>query len=421
MKKRFWVILMSCLMVIPVICGFSACGKDDGINITVWVGEGTEKLTKELITEFNDTNDLGVKFNATVEMVSESKAAGDALSKKDSAADIFCFAQDQLARLVQGQMLMTLGSSSTTFIEENNSADSVEAAKIGGEIKAFPLTADNGYMMFYDKSVVKAEHIGSLEDILDDCKAAGKNFSMNLTKEGGAWYAMSFFYATGCKSEWTIDNTGKFINYDDTLNSPEGITALKGIRKVLTSGVYSSSSEASEFNAATKSAVLISGIWSYKAAKTALGDNLGVAHLPSFWVDANENEQKDEGESYQMVSYLGYKMLGIKPQKDAQRSRYLQALAQFLTNKQSQMKRYQEVSWGPSNKELAADSTIDNECLQALKGERTVSQGQYPTNWWSELLTVVGGVEKGSEIKDSTMSTLLTTYQGNLPGVMTAG
>lgn len=421
MKKRFWVILMSCLMLLPVICAFAACGNNDGINITVWVGEGTEKLTKELITEFNDTNDLGVKFNATVEMVSESKAAGDALSKKDSAADIFCFAQDQLARLVQGQMLMTLGSSSTTFIEENNSADSVEAAKIGGEIKAFPLTADNGYLMFYDKSVVKAEHIGSLEDILKDCEAAGKNFSMNLTKEGGAWYAMSFFYATGCKSEWTIDNTGKFINYDDTLNSPEGITALKGIRKVLTSSAYSSSSEASEFTAATNSAVLISGIWSYKAAKTALGSNLGVAQLPSFWVDANENGQKDDGESFQMVSYLGYKMLGIKPQKDAQRSRYLQALAQFLTNKQSQLKRYQEVSWGPSNKELAADSSIDNECLQALKNEKTVSQGQYPTNWWSELLTVVGGVEKGDDIQDSTMSTLLTKYQGSLPSVMSAG
>ena len=421
MKKRFWVILMSCLMTIPVLGGVAACGNDDGIDVTIWVGEGTESLTKELITEFNNTNDLDIKFNATVEMVSESKAAGDALSKKESAADIFCFAQDQLARLVQGRMLMTLSSSSTTFIEQNNTADSVEAAKIGGEIKAFPLTADNGYLMFYDTRVVKAEHIGSLEDILADCKAAGKNFSMNLTEEGGAWYAMSFFYATGCKSEWTIDNNGMFINYDDTLNSDEGIIALKGMRKILTSGVYSSSSEASEFTAATKSAVLISGIWSYKAAKTALGDNLGVAQLPSFWVDANGNEQKDEGESYQMVSYLGYKMLGIKPQKDAQRSRYLQALAQFLTNKQSQMKRYQEVSWGPSNKELASDSSIDNACLQALKTERTVSQGQYPTNWWSELLTVVGGVKKSGEIQDATMSTLLTTYQGNLPSVMSAG
>ena len=121
-----------------------------------------------------------------------------------------------------------------------------------------------------------------------------------------------------------------------------------------------------------------------------------------------------------MTSYLGYKMLGIKPQKDAQRSRYLQALAQFLTNKQSQLKRYQEVSWGPSNKELASDSSIDNECLQALNSEKTVSQGQYPTNWWSELLTVVGGVEKG-EVQDSTMSELLTNYQGKLPQVMQEG
>ena len=415
MRKKIVLIMLCVLLVATALVGFAACNKDDGIKITVWVGEGTEGLTKELINEFNETNELGIKFSPTIEMVSESKAAGDALSKKESAADIFCFAQDQLARLVQGKMLMTLSSSSTTFIVENNDADAVEAAKIGGEIKAFPLTADNGFLMFYDKTVVSEEHIASLESILADCKAANRNFSMNLTGEGGAWYAMSFFYATGCKSEWVIDNNGKFTNFDDTLNTDEGITAIKGMRKIFTSGVYSASSEASEFSAGIKSAVLISGIWSYNAAKKALGDNLGVASLPSFEVD---------GQTYQMKSYLGYKMLGIKPQTDAQRSRYLQALAQFLTNKASQQKRFEAVSWGPSNKELINSDAVNNsQCLKILKSQPTVSQGQYPTKWWNELLAVLGNTYMKDNRVIETMteeeiSLLLDGYQRNLPDVM---
>lgn len=411
MRKKIVLIMLCVLLVATALVGFAACNKDDGIKITVWVGEGTDGLTRELIEEFNKTNELGIKFSPTIEMVSESKAAGDALSKKESAADIFTFSQDQLARLVAGGMLMNLGSSSTSFIEENNDKDSVDAAKIGGEIKAFPFTADNGFFMYYDKTVFKdkEEDLKDLDKILADCVAAGRNFSMNLDKEGGAWYAASFFYATGCVSEWTTDANGTFINYNDTFNSDEGVIAMKGIKKVLSSGCYSASDKIGEFNAGTKSAVVVSGIWDYNAAKTALGDNLGIAPLPSFTVD---------GESYQLVSFLGRKMLGIKPQKDATMSRNLQALARFLTNKECQQKRFEAVGWGPSNKELqASDAVKASVCLKVLAEEKSVNQGQYPQEWWAEVQSLAGG----ANVEESTMRQKLSTYYGNLPGVMQQG
>ena len=421
MRKKIVLIMLCVLLVATVLVGFAACNKDDGIKITVWVGEGTDGLTKQLIDEFNATNEFGIKFNATIEMVSESKAAGDALSKKDSAADIFTFSQDQLARLVAGGMLMNLGSTSTSFIEENNDADSVEAAKIGGEIKAFPFTADNGFFMYYDKDVFKGEKENDLNDldaILTDCKAAGKNFSMNLDQEGGAWYAASFFYATGCVSEWTTDANGAFINYNDTFNSDNGVIAIKGIKKVLSSGCYSGSDKIGEFNAGTESAVVISGIWDYNAAKTALGNNLGIAPLPSFWVDENGNDMRDEAETHQLVSFLGRKMLGIKPQKDANMSRYLQALARFLTSKECQQKRFDAVGWGPSNKELQeTDAVKASECLKVLAEEKSVNQGQYPQSWWAEVQSLAGN----ANAEEATIREKLGIYYGNLPGVMQQG
>ncbi len=410
MRKKIVLIMLCVLLVTTALVGFVACGPSDGdggIAIKVWVGDGTGALTRQLINEFNETNEFGIKFFPTIEEVSESVAAGDVLAKKDSAPDIYTFAVDQLARLVDGGMLMDPGSSATAFIEENNDEGSVEATKIGGEIKAYPLTADNGFFMYYDKRVVAEEHIGSLEQILADCKAAGQNFSMNLDKDRCAWYAASFFYATGCVSEWRTDASGKFSSYNDTCNSPEGMIALKGMQKVFDSGCYYASDKVGTFDTGIKSAVVVSGIWDYNAAKQILEENLGVAPLPSFTVD---------GKSYQLVSFLGRKMLGIKPQKDANMSRYLQALAKFLTNKESQLKRFEAVGWGPSNKEVQNDERVKaSVCLDVIARSKTVLQGQYPDKWWTYFQAMVGGANGA---KEDQLQSLLSTYTNNLPDAM---
>lgn len=399
------MLLMSVLMIIPVVCGLVGCNKDGDYDyeITVWVGEGTDTLTKQQIERFNKTNEDGVKFKATVEIVSESKAAGNAISTPASCADIFCFAQDQLARVVHSNLLASLNSASVKSITENCDEASIEAAKIGDTVRAFPFTKDNGYFMYYDKRVVATEHVGSLEDILADCEAAGKNFSMNLTKDGGSWYSAAFFYATGCRSEWTTDANGNFTNYDDNFLSDEGVVALKGLQKVLKSSRYISSAEVADLSAATPSAVVVSGIWGYKAAQQALGADLGVAPLPSFTVD---------GESYQLVSYLGSKLMGVKPQSDPYRAAYLQKLAIYLTSEECQKERFEAVGWGPSNIEAAKQAS--SPALDVLlKQAKTTLQGQYPTNWWAKLDTMVGNA-KTSESDDASLNALLTTYNNAL-------
>lgn len=413
MRKSFLAILLSFAMVIPVVCGLSACGNDGDYDyaITVWVGEGTDAFTKEQIQRFNETNEDGIKFKATVEIVSESKAVGNATSAPQSCADIFCFAQDQLARAVHANLLMPLNTLSKNAIEQNCDELSQEASKIGGTIRAYPFTSDNGYFMYYDKRVVKEEHIGSLEEILADVESykdssgKGRNFSMNLTEDGGSWYAASFFYATGCVSEWVTDEEGNFIDYTDTFKSPEGVIALKGMQRLLQSSAYNPSTEVSDFKAAIPSAVVVSGIWGYKAAQQALGENLGIAPLPSFTVD---------GTSYVLKSYLGSKLMGVKPQSDPYRGAYLQKLAIFLTSEECQRARYEAVGWGPSNVNAAKD--VSSPVLSVLYAAETTPQGQYPTNWWAKVDTMVGSVQttKVDEALDTSLNNLLNTYYNSL-------
>lgn len=415
MKQKLLSLALCVVMLTLAVYGLVACdgnkGDDKTYNITVWVGEGTKTLTEKQIAKFNETigRELEIKFNPTVEIVSESKAAGDAISKQQSAADIFCFAQDQLARLVQSGILAPLNSASVDAIKEND-AESVTAATIGTSVRAFPMTADNGYFMFYDKSVVAEDHIGSLEAIIADCVAAGKNFSMNLTKDGGSWYAASFFYATGCVSEWTTDENGIFTEYTDTFNSDNGVIALQGMQKLLKSGVYNASAEVADFSAGIKSAVVVSGIWGYNAAKEALGDNFGIAPLPSFNVD---------GKDYQLVSYLGRKLMGVKQQSDPYRALYLQKLAMYLTSEECQLERFEEVAWGPSNKNLQSNAQImASPALAALNQTKTVLQGQYPANWWSKVELVTGNAQSASDVQ--TLKDILNTYFNSLPSLITA-
>lgn len=414
MKKKLLSLAICLVMLTFVVYGLVACdgGKDDGTayDITVWVGEGTKTLTEKQIAKFNETNEWGVKFNATVEIVSESKAAGDAISKQQSAADIFCFAQDQLARLVQSGLLANLNTASIDAITSTNDEESVTAATIGSSVRAFPMTADNGYFMYYDKSVVSDDHVGSLEAIIADCESAGKYFSMNLTEDGGSWYAASFFYATGCVSEWETDENGYFVDKVDTFNSAEGVIALQGMQKLLKSGAYRASGEASDFNAAIPSAVVISGIWDYNTAKSALGDNFGIAPLPSFNVD---------GTDYQLVSYLGRKLMGVKQQSDSYKALYLQKLAIYLTSEDCQLQRFEEVAWGPSNKALQSNSAVmASPALAVLSQTKTVLQGQYPANWWSKVELATGNARNATDV--ATLENILQTYYNSLASLIVA-
>lgn len=424
MKKKLIALTLCVLLVLSALLVLTACDKDGDYDyeITVWVGEGTKELTENQIAAFNETNEWGIKFKATVEIISESVSVGNAVQKPADCADLFCFAQDQLATAVRSNLLASLNGASVDFIKQNNDEASWQAATIGNDVRAFPMTSDNGYFMYYNKDVVAESHVGSLESIIADCQAAGQNLSWNLP---GGWYAAAFFYATGCRSDWEINDKGAFVNYQDDFNSDNGKIALKGIEKVFAMGDrYVASDKVSTFSAGTPSAVVISGIWDFKAARTILGNKLGIAPLPSFTVD---------GTSYQLPTFLGHKFMGVKPQSDAYKALYLQKLAMYLTGETCQRQRFEEVGWGPSNLALQDDETVTSDALEALAATKQVLQGQYPINWWTEVETMMGQAKQNMDsiratesdpnnwhLADTTIANLLESYQGNLGKLISA-
>lgn len=380
-------------------------------NVTLWVSEleGVAAQFESQIDAFEAANP-GVVITPTIEGITEADSATKMLSDVDAGADIYCFAQDQFARLVQGNALSKLGQGAAQIVKESNDAGSVGAVTSGTDIYAYPLTSDNGYFMYYDKSVVKETSVDSLEAIIADCQAAGRKFSFET--ETNAWYTAGWFFGTGCDSVWTTNSEGKFVDVVDDFNSDKGLIAVKGMKKLVSSDVFVNSSNAADFDAAIPSAVVVSGTWNYSVALEALGENLGVVDLPSFEVD---------GQSYHIGSYSGNKLLGVKPQADATRAAVLHKLAQYLTGETAQEERCVEFGWGPSNKAVQGKECVtSNPALAALGQQNNYAkpQGQINGAWWD-----VAGVI-GTDVKAATdeagLKAALEKYETSLRGIFTA-
>ena len=383
--------VLSLVLVLSMVLALAACKKDDNkkvqaqtFDIKVWVPEAAVELTQKQIADFNASNKDGLTFNATVEKVSEADAATTMITDVESGADIYFFAQDQTARLIAASALSKLGVAAQKSITEANAAGVVAACLSGNEMYAYPLTADNGYYMYYDKRVVADADVDDLTKVIADCEKAGKTFCFEMGTS--AWYLASFFFAEGinCHSDWKMSDDGKeFIAVDDNFNSEKGLIAARGIYELVSSKAFVSSSQATEFDAAVPAGVVVSGTWDYETASKALGDNLGTADLPSFTVD---------GKSYHLGSYNGCKLLGVKPQTDGNKSVAVHKLAQYLVSEAGQLERFNALAWGPANTNAQKnDAVLANPGLKALlqQAPYSVPQGQISGAWW-DIAKVIG-------------------------------
>ena len=404
--------LIALLLAMAMTFALVACGGEDKVDtaelagtydITMWVSEldGVAELTQQQIDKFEEAYP-GIIINAAIEGVTEADAGSKVVADVASAPDIYCFAQDQLARLVQAAALAQPGKSAAETIKAANDAGSVAAGTVAGTLYAYPMTSDNGYYMYYDTSIISEEDAEDMAKIIAACEANNVKFRYALEN---AWYTASFFFATGCHSNWTMDAEGNFNAVDDTFNSAEGMAAMKGMQMLAQSPCYDSNADIF-----TDAGVVITGIWNANAAADHFGANLGATDLPSFTVD---------GKTYHLGSFTGNKLMGVKPQTDAKRAAVLSLLAQFLTNEQCQLERYELFQWGPSNKNAQSSEAVQsNASLAALakQGEYGQPQGQIHGSWWDigKLL----GAEAKAATSEADLQKALDDYTAAINGVL---
>jgi arabinogalactan oligomer/maltooligosaccharide transport system substrate-binding protein len=417
MKKRVLAVLLSTAMVASLsACGSSSSSSTSSTStdtttstattedfdygsgeITLWVAEEVVDLTKTLAEGF--IADKGIDYTINVEAVGEGDAAGNMITDVQGGADIYGFAQDQISRLVSAGALQTLtGTGFDTWVEESNDNGAVGAATVGSTLYAFPMTSDNGYFLYYDSSVVT--NPDSLEDIIADCEAAGKNFYFEINS---GWYQTAFFFGTGCELTYDTDDDGNFTACNVDYASDAGVVALKKIVEVSSSSAFQNGSSLSDAN---NVGAIVDGTWDSSAAQEILGDNYACAKLPSF--------TGSDGNTYQLGGFGGFKLLGVKPQTEAGKLRACLELAQYLTDTEAQLARFNSNGWGPSNLDAQADSAVQADpALAALAAQLNycIPQGNYPGEYWDLATSLGDDVISGNITTTTTDDDLMAVLQ----------
>lgn len=392
MKKILSLVLALAMML--SLCSFASAEGFSG-EIKIWVAENVVEFTKTQVEAFKAANPEYANMTVVVEPVGEGDAATKMITDVEAGADIFGFAQDQLGRLVAANALEVVFEDNVAIIEQANDAGSVAAVKMGDEMYAYPMTSDNGYFLYYDKSVVTDPT--DLAKVVADCEAAGKNVYFEINS---GWYQTAFFFGAGCTLTYSTDNLGNIVAMDCNYASANGVKALKSMIALAKSPVFVNGSSASN---ATNLGAIVDGTWDAGAIKGILGDNYAAVKLPTV-------------DGYQLGGFGGFKMLGVKPQTDEAKLAACDALALFLTSGEVQLARFEAVGWGPSNLEAQQSDAVKSDvALSALGAQLAfcVPQGQYPGEYWS-LATALGDdilADKYDAYTDEQLMEVLVTFQ----------
>lgn len=369
----------------------------DTVSLKVWASEEDQALTTELLEKFKETYP-DVTFDIQLGSESESTAKDTILADVEASADVFAFADDQINEMVAAGALQEVSATYTYDVANANAAGSVEAATVDGKLYAYPMTADNGYFMFYDSSVFTEEDTQSLEKMIEVAQAAGKKIAMDVSN---GWYIYAFFEGAGL--ELSLNDDG--VTNTCTWNGAGGTDVAQSILDLFSSGVLVDMDDENQATAIAEGTVVacVNGTWRAETAQEAWGENYAATKLPTFNV---------AGEPKQMSSYSGYKLIGVSPY--SKNVGWSMLLAEFLTNEDSQTARFEARGLGPANIAVAeSDAVKSNPAISALAAQAAFATPQrVGGNFWSPAETLGQILASGNPDGTDLQTLLDTTVDG---------
>ena len=367
------------------------------VDLTVWASEEDQDLTTKLIDNFKGQYP-DVDFNITLGAESESKAKDDILVDVEAAPDVYAFADDQINELVNAGALQAVQATYTYDVASANLAGSIEAATVDGTLYAYPMTADNGYFMFYDSSVFTEDDIQSLDAMIEAAKKANKKIAMDVSN---GWYIYSFFQGAGLDLTLNDDGLTNTCNW----NQAGGTDVVQAILDLFKTGVFVDMGDEDQATAIAEGTICaaVNGTWRADDAKAAWGDNYAAAKLPTYTV---------AGKQVQMSSYSGYKLIGVNPH--SKNVGWSMLLAEYLTSEDVQITRFNERGLGPSNINASeSDAVKADPAISALAAQAAYATPQrVGGNYWTPAETLGSILAQGNPDGTDLQTLLDNTVDG---------
>lgn len=391
MKKEIIFLLMS----LGILLGLTACRKQPAltdepdpageiVELTVWGAEEDAGLLRELTASFQAHYADQADFRITCQPQSESGCKDALLGDLEKGADVFTFADDQVAALAAAGALDPIADSAS--IKGANLSAAVEAASVDGTLYAYPLTADNGYFLYYNKAYFSEADVRAMDRILAVAEEAERLFTMDW---GSAWYVYAFFGNTGLELGLNEDGLTNYCTWNGTDGPVTGVDVAQAMLDIAASPGFSSRADA-EFLAGVRDGTVIagvSGVWNAVAVQEAWGENTGAAKLPTFTCG---------GKQVQLASFSGCKLIGVNAY--SKHPEWAARLAEWITSEENQRLRFEKRGQGPSNSSAAASAEVQQSAaIAALLAQSEFSQIQrVGGNFWTPVEEFAASMAQGN-------------------------
>ncbi len=370
------------------------------IRLTVWGAAEDEELLQQIFDSFQAEYGGQADFVITYEEQSESTCTNALMADLEQGADVFAFADDQLNTLVAAGALEPVENAQS--IRQANLSEAVLAASVNDTLYALPLTADNGYFLYYNTKYFTQEDVTSLEQMLDIAAAQGKKVSMEWSS---GWYVYSFFGNTGLTVGLNDDGITNYCTWNSTDGNLRGIDVAQAMLDISTHPGFISTDDAGFLEGVQNGTIIagINGVWNSVAIEEAWGSGYAASKLPSYTC---------AGQSVQMSSFSGYKLIGVNAYSE--HPDWAARLAEWIANEQNQELRFLQRGQGPSNIRAAASEEVQSapaiaalleqsqfSCLQRIGG-----------NFWEPVTAFTAELLAGNASASNLQELLDTMVEG---------
>lgn len=314
------------------------------------------------------------------------------LADLENGADVFTFADDQLAALAAAGALDPLEDPDA--VRTANLPASVDAASVGNTLYAYPLTADNGYFLYYNKAYFSEEDIRSLNRMVEIAAEQERLVTMDWSS---AWYVYSFFGNTGLEVGLNEDGLTNYCTWNSTEGPIHGVDVAQAMLEIAASPGFASRTDTDFLAGVQDGSVIagVSGVWNSVAIEEVWGENTGAARLPSYTC-------KDQ--QVQMASFSGCKLIGVNAY--SRQKEWAVRLAEWISNEKNQTLRFEQRGQGPSNIRAADSPAVQaSPAISALLAQSEFSQLQrIGGKFWDPVsafaLNMAGGNPSGASLQE---------------------
>ncbi|NLK27775.1 MAG: extracellular solute-binding protein [Clostridiales bacterium] len=369
--------------------------KAEPVTLKVWAPEnqiqtGTMDSMAKSFQELHPEWDI----TFTIEAIGEDVAKDEILKDVSAAGDVFFFANDQLNELVNAGAIAKLGGKAEELVKTTMAdtvIDTVTAAD--GSIYAIPFT-HNTFFMYYDKTILSEEDVKTMEGIM--AKPTADNVYNFCFDSAGGWKLGAWYYGAGLTiyGENALDFAAG-CNW----NNPTGIAVTNYIIDLINNPktAYADDVSLSELAADHRIGAWWDGSWNYQLYKDALGDDLGLAVLPTFNPDGND---------YQLKGFYGSKAIGVNPQ--AAFPQVAVEFATYLGGEEMQLKRFIETAQVPTNLKAAeAPEVKADPVATVIVNEASIASVMQPisaefgSRYWSNVGAIATEIRSGDFNKNN--------------------